>query len=327
MNHVYDLLSKGVPLPTLYLVHSQDAARQQLSNAFKSIGFEVESFASFPDVNSINARVGSLWILFDDHESIEEHVALLHGQKYRVFWGILILGQRNEAERDSLLSAGADDYLAYPFGKSELIKATLQLLAERTPVSTLNVLPKQVATSIDKLFLRLDKLDYFKLLEVDQSASPNQITRQFHQRSVILHPDRHYQTKRTHPHVYRRIQQVFKRILEAYQVLSNPNQRALYSLLVVQGFLRWDQRAATELQSELSLSRTEEGKKLLLDSITARRQGHLLHAHAHAETLAKLEPNNADIQALLSSYQCLIKVVDREPSLQAQLTEMRLELQ
>ncbi len=63
-------------------------------------------------------------------------------------------------------------------------------------------------------------MDYYDLLGVDRSSSPNEITRAFHRLARQYHPDLHPQDSEA--------DRLFKRVNEAYQVLSDPEKRALY---------------------------------------------------------------------------------------------------
>ena len=71
------------------------------------------------------------------------------------FWGILIVGQGSEDQRQALINAGADSYLPYPFDRSKIISQVRSLLDKRTPVSAYQVLPIKLAAAIDKVFLKI----------------------------------------------------------------------------------------------------------------------------------------------------------------------------
>jgi molecular chaperone DnaJ len=65
------------------------------------------------------------------------------------------------------------------------------------------------------------KKDYYKLLEIDKSATQEEIRKAYRKMVKKWHPDRHQENKQ-------RAEDKFKEIQEAYEVLSDPEKRKLY---------------------------------------------------------------------------------------------------
>jgi curved DNA-binding protein CbpA len=101
---------------------------------------------------------------------------------------------------------------------------------------------------MDRVFADLDVLSGYNLLGVAPDASEEEIRQAFHSRALLLHPDRFYSLPDRG--LRDRIGAVYKRVAEAYRVLSQPQARAGYDLLLARGQVRCDQAAATQAYEE-----------------------------------------------------------------------------
>ena len=70
--------------------------------------------------------------------------------------------------------------------------------------------------------------DYYKILEVDKSASPEDIKKAYRKLAMKYHPDRNKDNKAA--------EAKFKEISEAYAVLSDPEKKKQYDMFGAEGF-------------------------------------------------------------------------------------------
>ena len=84
---------------------------------------------------------------------------------------------------------------------------------------------------------RLDQLDYYELLSVEEGASADDVRRAFHAFAVKYHPDRHSDGS---PEKVERAAQIYRRGAEAYRVLCDREQRRVYDDQRSRGKVRFD---------------------------------------------------------------------------------------
>lgn len=142
---------------------------------------------------------------------------------------------------------------------------------------------------------RLDKLDYYTLLQVDREASVDDVKRAFHAFALRYHPDTHVggsDEKR------RRATQIYRRGAEAYEVLLDAERRALYDLQLSHGHLRYDEDVAKKLAEpppeppKQYMFRTQEGKDLTQRAQRAYKEGRGDEALRLLEEAKFHEPDN-----------------------------------
>lgn len=100
---------------------------------------------------------------------------------------------------------------------------------------------------------RLDLLDYYTLLGLEQDASRDQIRGAFHEFAMKFHPDRHASQT---PENLERIARVYRRGAEAYRVLTDSELRRAYDLALSQGQLRLDMSAVASTRPSAPTSPT-----------------------------------------------------------------------
>ena len=79
---------------------------------------------------------------------------------------------------------------------------------------------------INSIARLLDELDYFQILKVPQNATPEAVKAAYFRESRNYHPDKFYNES---PDITKKVTAIFKRITEAYKILSDPETRADYT--------------------------------------------------------------------------------------------------
>lgn len=79
---------------------------------------------------------------------------------------------------------------------------------------------------INSIARLLDELDYFQILKIPQNASNEVLKSAYFRESRNYHPDKYYNES---PDVMSKVTAIFKRITEAYKILSDTETRAMYT--------------------------------------------------------------------------------------------------
>ena len=303
------------------LIHNDEKQREMLAKAFTGLGASVKSASTWVNIAQHPLPLGGIWVLFDLGEETLKAIQHLRKKQEQAFWGVLVLGQGEASDQQNLTSAGSDAYLRYPFDFQTLSAQVRAIAASRTPISAYQVLPQQVAGGLDRVWSRFEKLSYYQLLELESFASFDEIKERFHQRSLLLHPDRHRRLKKTHPPVYDRVNAIYKRVLESYQILMDPMKRPIYDTSLSRGNLRWNHKLDSRLKGLLSVSDLEETQSQLINAISLRGSGLLRPAHDLILSAAQREPHNLKLQGILRGYQSLLTLASRDQSIASLLAQ------
>lgn len=294
------------------LIHHDERQRAMLDKAFCGLGATVTSAARWSELAQHKLRLGGLWVIFDLGEETSHAIEQIRQAQEQAFWGILVLGQGDTADRQRLKNAGCDAYLKYPFDFPTLSAQIKAISEARTPISTYQILPQHVAAGLDRVWARFEQLNYYQLLELESYATSEEIKERFHQRSLLLHPDRHRSLKKSHPPVYDRVNTIYKRVLESYQTLMNPVKRPIYDTSLSRGNHRWNHALDARLKDLLSVSELEETQNKLLSALNLRGNGLLKPAYEQILSAIQREPNNLKLQQILSGYQTLLRIASRD---------------
>lgn len=168
---------------------------------------------------------------------------------------------------------------------------------------------RRFAARIGALFETLDKITYYQLLGVEDTADARVIQLAYEQRSLELHPDRFLQLS---DEVLReRLYAIYKRVVEAFRVLDSPQRRAAYdaNLANRSGVLRLvtTERPQRELaRSPWEIARTQSGKTMLRSAFDALRAGQARKALQLFQAALQLEPDNA---AIMERFEATKKLV------------------
>lgn len=312
MSTVETLARAVAPGAQALIMHPIEAQRPSLATVLGALGFSAHFINSPQELAGHTPPLGSLWVLFDQGELTVTCCAHLNQRQQRVFWGVIVLGQGGEAARSAVMEAGAEAYLSYPFGRDDLLGLARAVTAQRTPVSSWDVLPPQLATAVDKAWMRIEEADYYALLELTSEASKSELEQRFHQRSLLLHPDRHRALKVPYPQVYDKVNELYKRLLEAYRVLSDPNKRQLYDLMRARGVIRWREEVARDMVQAVSQASTAQGRRVLMEAERLRSLGRWRDAQACVQHALSLEPTSEPLLELNDCYAHVIRLIERE---------------
>lgn len=110
-------------------------------------------------------------------------------------------------------------------------KAEAKTASEATVrlVINLKAIPagKDFEDFVDKLLNVLNRIDYYSLLGVERNAGLAEIKKAYRKMSKVFHPDRYFQ--KVSPEFRRKLQNVFKQVNIAYQVLTDDERRKSYA--------------------------------------------------------------------------------------------------
>lgn len=206
----------------------------------------------------------------------------------------------------------ADAFLPLPASAALLAERIESALSRREPIERLGVLPEKVARAIDSRSAVVDTQDYYAQLGVDRRATTAEIRDAWHRIAHWLHPDRHARLRAPHPHVYERINSLYKRLGEAYAVLVDDDGRRRYNLgLHKRGALRLDDDRPDRETRELGLCTTDDARSHVLESLEARSLGDLEWASEAMARAVAIEPQNRELGLILSSIHKLLDIVRR----------------
>lgn len=301
------------PAPSVALLHPSEDQRVMLTKAIQGFCPAVRGATSWQDLSGYQLELGGVWVLFDQGDATKEIVSQLRAAKQQAFWGALVIGQGSASDQQSFMSVGADAYLAYPFDLPSLRAQIEGISARRAPVGSFEVLPPQFASGLDRVWARFDQLSYYDLLELSPISSADEIQARFHQRSLVLHPDRHRGLKRSHPPVYDRINMVYKRLLEGYRVLTDDLQRPLYDASLVSGVKRWGYLLENRKKEILKTTERADAQVSLARALSMRSRGLLKVAAQVIDRLCQEEPDNETLQQLSRGYAKLLELARRDP--------------
>ncbi|MBN2717304.1 MAG: DnaJ domain-containing protein [Deltaproteobacteria bacterium] len=145
----------------------------------------------------------------------------------------------------------------------------------------------------------LSRLDYYRLLGVAQDASDSDIKRAFLKITKKFHPDRHRDaSKQLHAAIY----DIFKRLNEAYRVLTDYEKRRLYDHQLTNGQTRFstDIRMSMIPKTPVETIRSKDARQFYLKAVENLEAGSIMQAELHAKMAASREKDNDAIKKLIA---------------------------
>lgn len=223
-------------------------------------------------------------------------------------------------------ASGADFALAFPF-TLETLERTLERHRRGQRPASAPAQPAQVTAAdaqqadeqtdpqreaqawddfrsrVADLYDNLTSRDYYELLGISRQVNGAAIKDAYFQRSIDFHPDRYMQLD--DQELQRRIYEVFKRVTEAFKVLSDPDARAAYERQLAadsQPSLRYEDLGRAKhsvAEDEQILASSPAGRKYAHFAELAERNGNLKSARMYFTLASQCEPNNEALRERL----------------------------
>lgn len=160
----------------------------------------------------------------------------------------------------------------------------------------------------------LENMSYYEILRVPPDARPEEIQQAFHDLSLRCHPDRFVDDG---PEVSTAAARVFKRAVEAYNILRRPQLRARYDaqLQQGQGQIKLDEHAIEqkkqhEQRTLFMIARDARAKKFAAKADAFLAMGKLEDARIQLISAVQNDPGNDELQERL---QILYEALMLEP--------------
>jgi curved DNA-binding protein CbpA len=152
--------------------------------------------------------------------------------------------------------------------------------------------------ALDRL---LDRMDYYRLLRVERSATASDVRTAYHRIRRELHPDAYL----THePELQAALDRIARRLNEAYVVLRDAGRRRRYDRELEDGALRSSSESDTRAaQSDESQGKTPNGRRFCALMQEHERKGDLAQAIANLKMALTFEPQNENFRRKLADLQ------------------------
>lgn len=142
----------------------------------------------------------------------------------------------------------------------------------------------------------LDGLDYFQVLKIPQAATATEIKNAYHRESRVYHPDRVFHLP--DPELKARVNQIYKRVTEAYFVLRDERKRTRYLADINGEFrllkLRFDELSEQEGKKSMDeeIGKTPNGRKFYGAGLADLQAGRFEAAERNFKMALMYEPGN-----------------------------------
>lgn len=157
----------------------------------------------------------------------------------------------------------------------------------------------------------LEEMSYYAILKVDERASQDAIKAAFHEFALKCHPDRYVEFT---AEAAGAAAEVFKRGVEAYRVLSRPEQRTKYDEALRQGKLRIDEHAVAEQKPKAgprtleSIAQTPDAKTYARKADRFAAIGNFEQARLELASAIQCDPFNDELKiAMARVYEAIAR--------------------
>ncbi len=137
----------------------------------------------------------------------------------------------------------------------------------------------------------LDRVDYYRLLKTERSASSAEIRAAYHEARRRFHPDSFLHHD---PEIRSAVEQIARRITESYVVLRDSRKRSVYTAGLDSGMLRFTSQMGEQVKAKASNKRgeTPNGQKFYTLAQEEERRGETAKAVGHLRMALTFEPAN-----------------------------------
>ena len=178
----------------------------------------------------------------------------------------------------------------------------------------------EFASEVETLVQILDQLDYFQVLKLEQTATPNQIKDAFHRESRLYHPDRYNALPASA--LKDNINRIYKRVTEAYVTLRDDVSRQKYAA-DVNGperasklrFTPADEQEAREQQKKAQVEQigtTVKGRQLYQQALRDLEAEKLDAAQRNLKMGLTFEPGNQLFKDKLAEIEAVVREASKK---------------
>ncbi len=158
----------------------------------------------------------------------------------------------------------------------------------------------------------IDAMDYYQILKVRKRAFTQDIKTAYFNQSRRFHPDKFYNED---PRLVEMVNKIFKRVCEAYKVLSDQDKRATYTKAISgddgQKYIRYNPKLYARLakaDKPEDEGQTPMGKKYYQMAQTGIRNKDYKSAKINLQLAIKMEPSNQTFKERLAEVDELLKM-------------------
>ncbi|WP_237079408.1 J domain-containing protein [Myxococcus xanthus] len=169
----------------------------------------------------------------------------------------------------------------------------------------------QQLADLESRCAKLDQLDYFEVLMLERTATPADIKRAFYRESRTYHPDRFFHVDSKE--LKERINELYKRVTEAYYVLRDDTKRKKYVVDVTgperAQKLRFTEaseaetKAAAKKEQEEQIGTHPKGRQFFQQAQKDADAGNWSAAERNLKMALTYEPSNARYKERLAEVQ------------------------